>query len=470
MPKLFSGSFKFAFAFFVLLPLQAICSDNENEIIPSDEYLQCLQELKSFNVNLPQRLIFCHSSVSELSKKLKAFRECSDKLIPRLGNRTGEVCVAEYENLTLLKSENLKCLDKTLQTTSPDFITNVSSKFLNEFIKLIPEECHSQAGAQSGRIKLHSTYTFATGERFGEFELGGLSGAAYNPRTNVLSTVSDQRGLKKNLIFNFNIKLGTDSVQMTKDNVLLLRPHESGNFFDVDMEGIVLDNNENFIISAEASYGSRKSFIHSFSDSGSLLEYVPVPAKYSGIRTNKGFEGLGLSPDGKKLFTANEAALFQDQIPGRRVVRLLSFAQETSGFTPEKEYLYEIEDTLDNGLVEILALSQDELLILERGYNARFHKVTARLFKVSLKNAKDVISNTSIKDLTAELDQLILEKELVIDMDEVTPYFPAGLRRLDNLEGMTLGPLTDEGKQTLILVSDNNMSSTQVTQFVILEI
>lgn len=470
MPKLFRGSFKFAFAFFVLLPLQAICSDNENEIIPSDEYLQCLQELKTFNVNLPQRLIFCHASGDELSMKVKAFKECSDKLNPRLGSRTGEVCVAEYDNLALLKSETLQCLDKTLQTTSPDFITNVSSKFLNEFIKLIPEECYSLAGAQSGRIKLHSTYTYATGERFGDFELGGLSGAVYNPRTNILSTVSDQRGLKKNLVFNFNINLGTDTAQITKENVLYLRPHEHGNYFDVDMEGIVLDNNENFIVSAEASYGSRRSFIHSFSDSGSLLEFVPVPAKYNGIRVNKGFEGLGISPDGQKLFTANEAALFQDQIPGRRVVRLLSFTKGNSGFSPEKEYLYEIEDTLDNGLVEILALSQDELLILERGYNARFHKVTARLFKVSLKNGADVISSNSIKDLTAELDQLLLEKQLVIDMDEVTPYFPAGLRRLDNLEGMTLGPLTEQGKQTLILVSDNNMSSTQVTQFVILEI
>ena len=39
----------------------------------------------------------------------------------------------------------------------------------------------------------------------------------------------------------------------------------------------------------------------------------------------------------------------------------------------------------------------------------------------------------------------------------------------DNIEGITFGPMVD-GKATLILVSDNNFSGTQFTQFVALQV
>jgi hypothetical protein len=40
---------------------------------------------------------------------------------------------------------------------------------------------------------------------------------------------------------------------------------------------------------------------------------------------------------------------------------------------------------------------------------------------------------------------------------------------LDNIEGLTLGPVVG-GKQTLILVSDNNFGAAQFTQFIALEV
>ena len=41
---------------------------------------------------------------------------------------------------------------------------------------------------------------------------------------------------------------------------------------------------------------------------------------------------------------------------------------------------------------------------------------------------------------------------------------------VDNLEGMTWGPKLPNGERSLILVSDNNFSATQVTQFVALAV
>jgi hypothetical protein len=39
-----------------------------------------------------------------------------------------------------------------------------------------------------------------------------------------------------------------------------------------------------------------------------------------------------------------------------------------------------------------------------------------------------------------------------------------GLELVDNLEGMTRGPRLPDGRRTLVLVSDKNFSTAQVTQ------
>ena len=49
-------------------------------------------------------------------------------------------------------------------------------------------------------------------------------------------------------------------------------------------------------------------------------------------------------------------------------------------------------------------------------------------------------------------------KRLVFDLDTLNIV-------LDNVEGMTFGPRLPDGRRTLILVSDDNFSPTQFTQF-----
>jgi 3-phytase len=54
-------------------------------------------------------------------------------------------------------------------------------------------------------------------------------------------------------------------------------------------------------------------------------------------------------------------------------------------------------------------------------------------------------------------------KHLLLDLDEL------GIP-LDNVEGMTFGPRLRDGRQTLVLVSDNNFAATQFTQFLLFAI
>ena len=59
-------------------------------------------------------------------------------------------------------------------------------------------------------------------------------------------------------------------------------------------------------------------------------------------------------------------------------------------------------------------------------------------------------------------------KALLLDLSTLTHEDGSALA-LDNIEGITFGPQFN-GKDTLVLVSDNNFSGTQFTQFVALQI
>ena len=41
---------------------------------------------------------------------------------------------------------------------------------------------------------------------------------------------------------------------------------------------------------------------------------------------------------------------------------------------------------------------------------------------------------------------------------------------IDNIEGMTFGPPLPDGRQTLVIVSDNNFNAGQFTQFIVLAV
>ena len=53
-----------------------------------------------------------------------------------------------------------------------------------------------------------------------------------------------------------------------------------------------------------------------------------------------------------------------------------------------------------------------------------------------------------------------MRKRLLLDLDDL------GIP-LDNVEGLTFGPRLPDGRQSLVLVSDNNFAATQFTQFLL---
>ncbi len=192
--------------------------------------------------------------------------------------------------------------------------------------------------------------------------------------------------------------------------------------------------------------------------------------KVAGVFPNNVFEALGSVTGKDILFTANESPLFQDSVKDKRLVRIVKLVREKNTYVPAGEFLYNLDNKEGNGLVDILPITEDRLLILERRFSNNSRRITAQIFEVNLRGAKDYSEIDSLSKEVKEEDLFVLKKQLLINMTDILPLLPDSFRTIDNLEGMALGPKLPNGKQSLILVSDNNFSKQQLTQFIILEL
>lgn len=289
--------------------------------------------------------------------------------------------------------------------------------------------------------------------------IGGLSGITYDAANNLYYVISDGRniagspGPARFYTFNLAIALNTGNLGgvtvsgvTTIGNPPPFAPNTS------DTEGIAFVNG-NLYISSEGTFNgaipTAQPFINRFALTGTQNLVLPIPAKFAatagatGIRENRGFESLSVTPNQQFLFTATENALKQDGAAATAtngsLSRILRYNLTTG--LPAGEFLYNSD--AGNGISEILALDNNTLLVLERFLNPPFSG-SLRLYEVSLLDATDI----SALDSLPATGVTPVQKTLVANL----PTF--GL--LDNFEGMTLGPVLADGRRSLILVSDNN--------------
>jgi hypothetical protein len=119
----------------------------------------------------------------------------------------------------------------------------------------------------------------------------------------------------------------------------------------------------------------------------------------------------------------------------------------------------------DTGLVDIAAIDENNFYTMERTYYPFLAKNLIRIFKCRISHQTTDLSKIgALKNETYTK----VEKELVADLDdflvEMNPHL------LDNIEGLTFGPILPNGNSTLIVVSDNNFNKSQRTLFMAFEI
>lgn len=205
---------------------------------------------------------------------------------------------------------------------------------------------------------------------------------------------------------------------------------------------------------------------------GTVTGMVDFPGEFqitagveTGVRDNQGIESLTLTPAGR-LIAGLEQPLAQHPVttPERGGEgRLIEFVANGTTWRPGRQWRYPIAPTPtvaefpvacgdgENGLVELLALTETTLIAMERA---------------CWLNASGTAAANPIQLFVVTLSGDEARKTLLLDLSTITPKLSPALAYLDNFEGLAFGP-TVNGARTLLLMSDDNFRRNQKTSFLL---
>jgi len=211
-----------------------------------------------------------------------------------------------------------------------------------------------------------------------------------------------------------------------------------------DLEGCAVDPLDGRVWISDESDHSIRQFDP---QTGRETAKVSTPDVYlKNMVPNRSFEALTISPDGLKMYAANEDTLRCDGPVANAeeggLVRIQEFARASAGspWTPTRQYFYATEkvegerhgDLAVSGVSALCAPGDGSLLVLEREMsrkNPLFPSFHGRLFEIDLADAGSPV-----------------KKRVVWDEDTM----------FANYEGVCLGPVLKDGTRSLILVSDGD--------------
>lgn len=325
--------------------------------------------------------------------------------------------------------------------------------------------------------------------------VGGLSGIDYDAASGDWVIISDDRS-EHNPARYYRARLGYDdkafkSVDLTSV-VTLLQPdgkaYPSKENFKrhggvvPDFESARVDPRDGSIwYTSEGDVpAGLPPFVRHAKADGTFLSELPLPPMFdvsadrkAGPRNNQGFEGLSFAPDGNSLWVSMEGPMIQDgALPNPHtgaVTRITRFDRDGKVLGQFAYPLEAIPATpgkgkfADNGISEILALSDSRVLVMERsGVQADdgTFQDFVRIYEITTDGASDIQKLAMLDGAT----YTPLKKRLVLDVNDLQ------LPRVDNLEGISLGPVLPNGHASMVLVSDDNFGKDQVTQLLLFEL
>lgn len=338
------------------------------------------------------------------------------------------------------------------------------------------------------RLRLLGETTLAHALDFRGTTVGGLSALDHDPATGLWYALSDDRSERQPARFyTLRLEIAPGRLDVRLQDVVTLRgadgqpfPRRSTRGEVVDPEGLrVLPGGAGLLWTSEGdeAVGQSPALRHARLDGGfvrgfdlpQLLQYAARPG--TGPRANGTLEGLALTPDGHTAWAAMEAPLQQDgpepgvgrpggpcrftafDVASGRAVRQIAYLPDAIPMAPTVPGGY-----ADNGVSEVLMANGTRMLVLERAY-VMGKGNSLRLYEIDTASASD----------TLQLQRLAPDTYRPAAKRLVADFAALGLARLDNTEGMAWGPRLPGGRRCLVVVSDDNFSSRQVTQFAAFE-
>ncbi|MDN6280475.1 MAG: esterase-like activity of phytase family protein [Psychroflexus sp.] len=248
-----------------------------------------------------------------------------------------------------------------------------------------------------------------------------------------------------------------------------IRYDEKNDLYFVGSEGRISAENEGFVMTLNSDFEIVNLY-------DSLPHYSVKNSRNNGL-----FEGVSTDIDHKGFWFVNELPLKTD---GSKPGLINSFSPiRMSYFDLEQEKITEqyaidlgrVSKTpllpfMINGVTDILQLNKNQFLFLERAFSAGHGNKgnNVRVFIIDISKATDILKH---KDLKAhKKDIQLADKKLIFDFKSVKKKLTSKI--IDNIEGISFGPVLPSGEQSLLLMSDDNFSSysDQINQVVLLKL
>lgn len=387
-------------------------------------------------------------------------------------------------------------------------------KKLSNFFWVLPIMALSMDISKPLTLTFLDDFNMNSGPVWGPMTPGQLSGLAFDPTTKNYFAISDDRydrdqpdwSRGHTRFYKISLPITIEgkgpsskwTISLSKKfRLTYLKDMDGKNmpFEKLDAEGITLLPNGNLAIASEgnAQIGGKANgaelppfnpALYEFTPRGKMVQSYPIPEYYHsvfegrtatrGVVNNNGFESLARFEN--YLYTATEAPLVQDggAVTFERggFTRILKLARSGNSYQPAQEFAYPVDRVPlptswgapgvakggENGVVELIALDENNLLVLERAFiKEPYFRNHIRLYRVNLNGATNTLGQEKLD--TNHLQAV--KKELLLDFEEILnrlePNKLKGTERgaLENYEGMVLVKLPD-GSQGIVFISDNN--------------
>jgi hypothetical protein len=225
-------------------------------------------------------------------------------------------------------------------------------------------------------------------------------------------------------------------------------------------------------------------FIREIRPDGTHVREYTLPSMFNmsatdtGPRGNLVFEGITFTPDKSRVAVITEGSLFQDgpqPTTTTSAVSRITVFDRASGVA-NAQYAYPVERVQAepspagsftvNGPTEILALSNTRFLVLERSFSVGVVGNQVRLYEINVSNATNILATASLIGAA----YTPVTKRLVLDFDTIR----STVGNIANLEGITFGPKLANGRDSLVVVADDNFptaeSATDRNQILVFEV
>jgi hypothetical protein len=334
--------------------------------------------------------------------------------------------------------------------------------------------------ANNGRVGFFSDifYDKRRSQWWGESDRGPGGGALdystrlqrFDLRIDPVSGAISDFAVLETVIFKDENGVPLDGRAPSPTNVL-------GNAFDP--EGIVIDKRGHFFASDE--YGPS---LYEFDRTGKRVAIFATPANLvprnistgtpnyaadptpasdaAGKRTNRGFEGLAITPNEKFVYAMLQSAMLDEGTDGGVCNRIVKFS--TSTRQAVAQFAYRMETSAQGrGISALWALGDKDFLVLERnnrgiGVGATLSPPMKLVYRISVANAVDVsgiaLSNANCATYAVPKTGpfLNLAANTLADIGNHVP---------EKWEGLAVGPQLADGSFMMLAGTDNDYSVTQ---------